>query len=90
MVAASDGTVTGYQKVMVEVTNVDEDATTGIELSSLQPQVSTAITVGYVDEVGNPYVGADGLVNGNTDDTGGIVDPDNNKAGTTPHHHYPI
>ena len=82
VVAASDGTVTGYQKVMVEVTNVDEDATTGIELSSLQPEVSTAITVAYVDGVGNPYVDPDGVVNGNTDDTGGIVDPDNNKAGT--------
>ena len=75
VVAASDGTgttaQTGYQKVTVEVTNVDEDATTGIEMSSLQPQVSTAITVGYVDEVGNPFVAANGVANT------GIEDPDN-------------
>ena len=29
-----------WKKVEVEVTNEDEDATTGIEMSSLQPQVS--------------------------------------------------
>ena len=45
VIAASDGAVTGYKAVEVEVTNEEETATTGIELSSLQPQVSTAITV---------------------------------------------
>ena len=78
VVAASDGTVTGYHKVMVEVTNKDEDATTGIELTSLQPEVSKAITVAYVDGVGNPYVDADGAANA------AIEDPDQNKAGTAP------
>ena len=90
VIAASTGTgdVVGYQKVEVEVTNEEETATTGIELSSLQPQVSTAITVVYVDGVGNPFVGPDGLVNGNTDsnagavDTGGIVDPDRDVGNT--------
>ncbi len=81
VVAASDGTgdtaQTGYQKVTVEVTNVDEDATTGIELSSLQPQVSTAITVDYVDGVGNPLVNADGAANT------AIVDPDRDKSDPT-------
>ena len=75
VVAASDGTgdtaQTGYQKVTVEVTNEEETATTGIELSSLQPQVSTPITVDYVDEVGNPLVDAGGVANT------GIEDPDN-------------
>ena len=78
VVAASDGTVTGYYKVMVEVTNKDEDATTGIEMSSLQPEVSTAITVAYVDGAGNPYVDANGVANA------AIEDPDQNKAGTAP------
>ena len=88
VVRASDGSVTGYQKVEVEVTNEDEDATTGIELTSLRPEVSRPITVAYVDGVGNPYVGPDGLVNGNTDsnagtvDTGGIVDPDRDEGNT--------
>ena len=74
VVAASDGTMTGYKKVEVEVTNVDEDATTGIEMSSLQPQISTAITVAYVDEVGNPFVNAMG------GDNMTIVDPDEDKG----------
>ena len=54
VVAASDGVVMGYKAVEVEVTNEEETATTGIELSSLQPQVSTEITVDYVDGVGQP------------------------------------
>ena len=78
VVAASDGTMTGYHKVTVEVTNKEEDATTGIEMSSLQPEVSTAITVAYVDGVGNPYVDANGVANA------AIEDPDQNKAGTAP------
>ena len=77
VVAASDGAVTGYKKVEVEVTNVDEDATTGIELSFLQPQVSTPITVDYVDGVGNPLVDADGAANT------AIVDPDRDKSAPT-------
>ena len=77
VVAASDGTVAGYQKVTVEVTNVEEEATTGIEMSSLQPQVSTEITVAYVDGVGNPFVDANGVANT------AIVDPDQDKDDPT-------
>ena len=61
----------------MEVTNVDEDATTGIEMSSLQPQVATEITVDYVDGVGNPFVDADGVANMD------IVDPDRDKSDAT-------
>ena len=71
VIAASDGEETAYKKVEVEVTNVEEQATTGIELSTLQPQVSTEITVVYVDGVGNPLVDAEGVANV------GIADPDN-------------
>ena len=74
VVAASDGAQTGYKKVEVEVTNVDEDATISIELSSLQPQISTAITVDYVDGVGNPLVNASGVKNI------AIMDPDRDKG----------
>ena len=63
--------------VMVEVTNVEEAATVGIELSSLQPQVSTAITVNYVDGVGNPLVDANGAA------YTGIVDPDRDEGRTS-------
>ena len=63
--------------VMVEVTNVEEDATVGIELSSLQPQVSTAITVDYVDGVGNPLVDAAGAA------YTGIMDDDRDKDDAT-------
>ena len=61
----------------VEVTNVDEDATTSIEMSFLQPQISTAITVDYVDGVGNPLVNAQGAANP------AIVDPDQAKGETS-------
>ena len=81
VITATDGTgddaQTAYKKVTVEVTNVDEEPTTTIELSSLQPQVSTAITVDYVDGVGNPLVGADGTANA------AIVDPDEDKTGAS-------
>ena len=77
VVAASDGEETGYKKVTVDVTNVEEDATTGIEMSSLQPQVSTAIMVHYVDGVGNPVVDAAGAANT------AIVDPDRDKSETS-------
>ena len=77
VIGASDGAETGYKKVEVEVTNVDEDATTGIELSSLQPQISAAITVDYVDGVGNPLVNAAGVAND------AIVDPDRDKSSPT-------
>ena len=78
VISATDGSVPAYHAVTVDVTNEDEAATTGIELSSLQPQVSTAITVVYVDGVGNPYVDAAGAANG------AIEDPDRNEAGTVP------
>ena len=77
VVAASDGEVTAYKKVEVEVTNEEETATTGIELSSLQPQVSTAITVDYVDGVGNPLVDENGAANT------AIMDPDRDKSDPT-------
>ena len=77
VVAASDGVETGYKAVEVEVTNEEETATTGIELSSLQPQVSTPITVDYVDGVGNPLVDAQGAANT------GIEDPDNVRTDTS-------
>ena len=87
VVAASDGAEaeaeaqTGYKKVEVEVTNVDEDATISIELSSLQPQISTAITVDYVDGVGNPLVNASGVKNI------AIMDPDRDKGAPDKHDH---
>ena len=71
VIAASDGAVSAYKAVEVEVTNEEEDATTRILLSSLQPQVSTEITVRYIDRVGNPFVDAAGVANT------GIEDPDN-------------
>ena len=77
VVAASDGAETAYKAVEVEVTNEEETATTGIELSSLQPQVSTPITVDYVDGVGNPLVDANGVANT------AIVDPDKDKGETS-------
>ena len=80
VVQAADGTgddaKMAWKKVEVTVTNEEEDATTGIEMSSLQPQVSTPITVAYVDGVGNPFVDADGAVNT------AIVDPDKDDADT--------
>ena len=72
-----DTPLAGSQSVMVEVTNVEEAATVGVELSSLQPQVSTAITVNYVDSVGNPLVGADGAA------YTGIMDDDRDKDDAT-------
>ncbi|MCY3886915.1 MAG: cadherin domain-containing protein [Chloroflexi bacterium] len=72
-----DAPLAGTHAVMVEVTNVEEAATVGIELSSLQPQVSTAITVAYVDGVGNPLVDMDGAAHT------GIVDDDRDKDDAT-------
>ena len=69
----ADSPLADSHDVMVEVTNVEEAATVGIQLSSLQPQVSTAITVDYVDAVGNPLVDADGAAHT------GIVDDDRDK-----------
>ena len=76
---ASDGMNPAWKKVEVEVTNEEEEATTGIEMSSLQPEVSTEIMVAYADGVGNPFVDANGTAND------AIVDPDKDKAdqGTT-------
>ena len=77
VVSAYDGEETAYKAVEVEVTNEEETATTGIELSSLQPQVSTEITIMYVDGVGNPFVDEDGAAND------AIVDPDEDKGETS-------
>ena len=77
VIAASDGAEVSYHAVTVEVLNEEEDATTGIELTSIQPRAGVEITVAYVDGVGNPFVDATGT--GNT----AIVDPDGSKADTT-------
>ena len=77
VVQVSDGAEMSWKKVEVEVTNEEEEATTNIELSSLQPQVSTDITVAYVDGVGNPFVNAEGVPNTT------IVDPDKGKSGSS-------
>ena len=74
VVQVSDGAEMSWKKVEVEVTNEEEAATTNIELSSVQPQVSTGITVAYVDGVGNPFVDAQGDANT------AIVDPDKDKS----------
>ena len=69
-----DGTpLEGTHDVMIEVTNVEEAATVRIELSSLQPQVSTEIDVSYVDSAGNPFVDVAGAA------YTGIVDDDRDK-----------
>jgi len=73
-----DGTpLDGTHDVMIEVTNVEEAATVGIEFSSLQPQVSTPIDVSYVDSTGNPFVDAAGAA------YTGIVDDDRDKDDAT-------
>ena len=69
---------------MVEVTNEEEEATTGIELSSLQPQVSTAIMILYVDGVGNPFVDAAGVAN-----TAILWTPTGSKSSPTRHYPFP-
>ena len=76
VVQVSDGAEMSWKKVEVEVTNEEEEATTDIELSSLQPQVSTEIMVAYTDGVGNPFVNAAGDANT------AIVDPDKDKNET--------
>ena len=70
---ASDGTVTTDETVMVQVTNVDEAATTVIEVELVQPREGEMVTVVYADSVGNPYVSALGVANDS------IVDPDMGK-----------
>ena len=81
VIAASDGTgdtaQTAYHAVTVEVENLDEAATTTIELSSLQPRASVEIEVAYVDGVGNPFLDSTGAANA------AIVDPDGSEADTT-------
>ena len=81
VIAASDGTGEAaqmdYHAVTVEVENVDEAATTTIELSSLQPRASVGISVAYVDRVGNPFLDSAGAANT------AIVDPDGSEADTT-------
>ena len=72
-----DSPLMGSHSVMIEVTNEEETATVGVDLRSLQPQVSTAITVDYVDGVGNPLVDAAGVA------YTGIVDDDRDKDDAT-------
>ena len=74
---ADDGTEEEMKTVMVKVTNVDEDATIGIDLEYVQPREAEPITVVYKDSVGNPYVSTAGVANT------AIVDPDGVK-GTDP------
>ena len=96
VIAAQIGSKTSYEMVTVNVTNEDEDATTGIELSLIQPREGSPIRVLFADSVGNPFVGSVGLdltaENPPTEaDASGIVDPDGDKdldastnSGTTP------
>ena len=79
VIAASTGAddVVGYHAVTVEVENVDEAATTTIDLTSIQPRASVEIGVAYVDGVGNPFLDPDGTANAL------IVDPDGSKDDTT-------
>lgn len=74
---ADDGTEERRKTVMVKVTNVDEEATIGIDLKYVQPREAVPITVVYKDSVGNPYVDTTGT------DNAAIVDPDGVK-GTDP------
>ncbi len=74
---ADDGTEEEMKTVMVEVTNVEEAATIGIDLEYVQPREAEPITVVYKDSVGNPYVSAAGAAHT------AIVDPDGVK-GTDP------
>ena len=60
---ANDGTEAMTQAVMVKVTNVDEKATTGIDLSVVQPREGEVVTVWFADGVGNPFVNAVGVSN---------------------------
>ena len=79
---ASDGTIDGNKEVMVKVINVEEEATTGIDLSVVQPREGDFVDVVYKDKVGNPYL--------TTNDAGaavahaGIVDPDGHKGADGP------
>ena len=75
---ATDGTTPGTRTVTVEVTNVNEAATTGIQVSLVQPREGRHITVRYADSEGNPYVDDDGVANM------AIVDPDGHAAATVP------
>ena len=77
VVAASDGAATAYHKVTVSVQNLDEAATTTIDLSTLQPRSGNDITVVYADGVGNPFLDTTGA------DNTAIVDPDGSKGDTT-------
>ena len=67
---------TSTKAVTVDVTNVDEAATTGIALSSLQPRASVDITVAYPDSLGNPFVNNEGTANS------AIADPDGSVTNT--------
>lgn len=87
VISAKVGSETSYEVVTVEVTNVDEPADTGIELSLVQPREGSRIRVLFTDKVGNPFLGADGAslspaINADYP-TGaaasGIVDPDRGK-----------
>ena len=84
VIAAQIGSKTSYEKVTVNVTNVNEDATTGIELSLIQPREGSRIRVLFADSVGNPFVDANGAdltdeVPPTEDAASGIVDPDGDK-----------
>ncbi len=84
VLAAKVGSKTSYEKVVVNVTNEDETATTGIDLSLIQPREGSRIRAIFADSVGNPFVGADGAdLTPTVPPTGaspsGIVDPDGDK-----------
>ena len=92
VVSAKVGSETSYKKVEVKVTNVDEPATTGIELSLIQPREGSRIRVLFTDKVGNPFLDAEGeslspdineAYPTGPDAASGIVDPDGDKDVTT-------
>ncbi|MCE2462693.1 MAG: hypothetical protein J4F46_02065, partial [Dehalococcoidia bacterium] len=80
LVATDEGGQTTSEVIMVEVTNEDEDATTTIAVSLVQPREGQHVTVRYADDEGNPFVGEDGLSAADR----GIVDPDGNSAADVP------
>ena len=77
LMATDAGETSGTENITVEVTNVDEPATTTFEVSLVQPREGQNVTVVYADGVGNPFV--DDMGEANT----GIVDPDGDKDVTT-------
>ena len=84
VISATDSLRTSYEKVVVNVTNEDEPAATGIELSLVQPREGQPVTVMFTDGVGNPFVDTAGASNtpspvATGTAASGIKDPDGDK-----------